>query len=237
MRPQIITFDCYGTLIDWNTGITEAFQGEGKRRGFAVADEAEILSVYHEVEPQVQARRYRPYRQILEELESAVASRLGWKASSGSRGFLAASLPSWPPFAETNPALRKLRKAGLRLGILSNIDDDLLAGTLEHLEVKFDLLVTAQQVRSYKPAAEHFKRALMATDGSGDGLLHVAQSYFHDVHTAATLGIRTIWVNRAAEACPADGCAPTAEVKNLSEAVNWIEEFVAGNNRPRARRG
>jgi 2-haloacid dehalogenase/putative hydrolase of the HAD superfamily len=222
MRPEIITFDCYGTLIDWNAGITGAFRGEANRLGIGGVSDREILAAYHAAEPRVQAREYRPYREVLTLLELEVADLLGWPQPAGSTGYLAESLPDWPAFSDTNAALERLVAAGYRLGILSNIDDDLLAGTRKHLTVPFDLLVTAQQVRSYKPSPAHFERAIEMIGGRTEGLLHIAQSYFHDIRTAVGLGISTVWVNRLDEERPDGGTAPFAEVGDMTEAVYWV---------------
>lgn len=222
MRPEIITFDCYGTLIDWNAGIIAAFEAEARGKGVGAVDVGELLTAYHAAEPRVQAQGFRTYREVLALLEEEVASLLGWPSPGDSSGYLADSLPSWPPFADTNEALERLVSMGYKLGILSNIDDDLLAGTRRQLTVSFDLLITAQQVRSYKPAAAHFERALEAVGGQADGLLHIAQSYFHDIRTAAGMGIPTVWVNRLTEARPAEGPGPTAEVRDMQEAADWV---------------
>jgi 2-haloalkanoic acid dehalogenase type II len=219
-RPDIITFDCYGTLIDWNGGISAALRAEAARQG-RDADSAAILAAYHAAEPRVQAGQYRPYREILTLLEAEVAAELGWDPPA-SPGYLADSLPSWPPFADTNPSLRRLADAGFGLGILSNIDDDLLAGTRTHLEADFDLLVTAEQVRGYKPGSQHFQRALAAVGGERERLVHVAQSHYHDVEPARALDIRTVWVNRLAESVPPDGARPDADLPGLAAAVDWI---------------
>ena len=224
MRPEIITFDCYGTLIDWNAGIIGAFEEEARRLGIESIDKRKLLAAYHAAEPLVQAREYLPYREVLTLLEVEVAALLGWPRPGESSGYLADSLPSWLPFADTNAALERLVAAGYRLGILSNVDDDLLAGTCRHLAVQFDLLVTAQQVQSYKPAPDHFKRAIEAVGGRADGLLHVAQSYFHDIRPAAGMGLSTVWVNRLGEQRPAGGPFPTAEVHDMTEAAEWVKK-------------
>jgi len=219
-RPEIITFDCYGTLIDWNGGISAALLAEAARQG-RDADGSTILAAYHAAEPRVQAEEYRPYREILTLLETEVAAELGWDPPA-SPGYLADSLPSWPLFDDTNPSLRRLMAAGFRLGILSNIDDDLLAGTRAHFDVDFDLLVTAEQVRGYKPGPTHFERALAAVDGDRDRLVHAAQSHYHDVEPARALDIRTVWVNRLAEPVPSGGAQPDADLPGLAAAVDWI---------------
>jgi len=223
--PEIITFDCYGTLIDWNGGISTALGAEGERQGRAVERER-ILAAYHAAEPRVQAREYRPYREILTLLEAEIAAELGWDPPT-SPGFLADSLPQWQPFAETNSALRHLADRGFRLGILSNIDDDLLAGTRQHFDVDFDLLVTAQRLGSYKPAPAHFECALETVGGDRGRMLHIAQSYFHDVRPARDLGIETVWVNRLGESLPAGGPTASADVRDLDAAVEWVDRRMA----------
>lgn len=220
-RPDLITFDCYGTLIDWNRGVAGALVREAARQG-RKADADAVLGVFHAAEPRVQAAGYRTYREVLTELEGHVAGELGWDPPS-SPGYLAKSLPEWEPFPETNRALRRLVDAGYTLGILSNVDDDLLAGTRRHLGVDFELLVTAEQVRSYKPATAHFERAIEHVGGMRERLLHIAQSYFHDVRPARALGIATVWVNRLDEAVPDAETGPTAEVADLDAAVDWLE--------------
>ena len=222
MRPELITFDCYGTLVDWNAGITEAFREEAHRLGIEGMSDDEILAAYHAAEPRVQAQEYRPYREVLTLLEVEIAALLGWPPPTESSGYLAESLPSWPAFADTNAALERLVAAGYRLGILSNIDDDLLAGTRRHFTVPFDLLVTAEQVQRYKPAPAHFERAIEAIGGRTDGLLHIAQSYFHDIRPAAGMGISTVWVNRLGEERPDGGPVPIAEVGDMTEVADWV---------------
>ncbi len=127
-RFDWITFDCYGTLIDWERGISDAFTAQAGRKGRTV-DRSSVLDVYHAVEPVVEAETYRRYREVLGFAAEQVVERLGWTVPPEGTGFLAESLPSWPPFSDTNPALARLAGGGVKLGILSNVDDDLLAGT------------------------------------------------------------------------------------------------------------
>ena len=212
MRPfDVVTFDCYGTLIDWEGGIAEAFAGEARRLG-RTAETDEVLRAYHEAEPEVEGASYRPYREVLARTAEAVAQRLGWGTIDGT--FLAESLPSWRPFPDTNPALTRLEAAGLRLGILSNVDDDLLAATRSRLSARFDPVVTAQQVRAYKPAAPHFTEARRRL-GADVRWLHAAQSYFHDVVPAKALGIPVAWINRNGETAGAAG-TPDLEFRDLA---------------------
>ena len=199
VRYEVITFDCYGTLIDWESGIRAAFESVG-------FDGAVALRASREIEPQVE-RDYRPYRDVLRETGSRIAPAVR----------LAESLPAWKPFPDTNPALERLRSAGVRLGILSNVDDDLLAETRKHFTVDFDLIVTAQQVHSYKPAHGHFVEARKRIGNSR--WLHAAQSNLHDIVPANQLGIPNAWINRHGES-PLPGGHPTFEFGNLTQLAD-----------------
>ncbi len=215
-----ISFDCYGTLVDWEAGITAAFRDAAGRDGLELDPEA-VVEAYHAVEPGLQVGSYRPYRSILREAEVRVASRLGWTLDPDRAGFLAETLPDWPVFDDTRPALELLR-ARFDLAILSNIDDDLLRGTLNRIGVDFDWVVTAERINSYKPAPAHFKRALQRVEDDRDRLLHVAQSWFHDVRPATALKIATVWVNRKGEAVP-EAPRPVRVVSNLLEVADWLD--------------
>lgn len=215
---DIITFDCYGTLIDWEDGIVQAFRSEAGRDGVALTP-AEIVSAYMSEEPAVESRRYQSYRSVLAESALRAAGRVGWQINPDRASFLERSLPSWRPFLDTNPALELLAKR-FKLGILSNIDDDLLAETRKHITVDFELIITAEQVGSYKPGHAHFKEALAR---AGDKrILHAAQSYFHDVVPARSLGIPVVWVNRRQETAPTSGPEPNAEVGSLRELAEMF---------------
>jgi len=187
-------------------------------------EEARLFDAYERAEAEVEEGSFRPYREVLAAAAARVAKLLGWRIPAGRDLFLADSLPGWRPFADTNPSLERVASMGYRLGILSNVDDDLLAGTLRRLSVPFDLVVTAQSVGSYKPATAHFRRALEEVGGRPERLLHVAESYYHDVGAARPLGIRVIWVNRQGRAAAGD-VQPTVEVRGLLEAVDWIEQL------------
>jgi 2-haloalkanoic acid dehalogenase type II len=213
-----LTFDCYGTLIDWEGGISSAFICEAARDGVTLDRDA-VLAAHAEVEPQVQARDFRLYREVLTEVAVRVGERLGWPVSSERARFLPNGLPDWTPFDDTNPALERLRKR-FRLGILSNIDDDLLAGTRKHLTVDFDWTVTAEQVRSYKPAAGHFEAGIRRAGGAGR-ILHVGASIFHDVRPAKRHGLQVSFVNRNAEPVPEDA-RPDLVVRDLLELADQI---------------
>jgi len=218
-RPyDIITFDCYGTLIDWEQGINDAFARAGAADGVRL-DPRAVIAAYADTEPVVEGERYRRYRDVLAETARRVAARLDWALPPERATFLAESLPDWQPFPDTNAALERLAAAGYTLGILSNVDDDLLAGTRRHLTVPFDLIVTAQQVGSYKPAHGHFTTARRRI---GDRRwLHAAQSYFHDVIPARTLGIPAAWINRQG-ATASDGGRADRELQSLAELADWL---------------
>jgi 2-haloalkanoic acid dehalogenase type II len=215
---DVITFDCYGTLIDWEGGISTAFASAAAAETRQL-DQTQMLKAYAELEPSVEAAPYHRYRDVLTDTAQRVAERLRWPLSRERAHFLAESLPGWPAFTDTNPALERLVAAGYSLGILSNIDDDLLAGTRRHFTVTFDLIVTAQQVGSYKPAHGHFTEARQRL---GDKRwLHAAQSYFHDVVPARALGIPIAWINRKHEAA-SDGGQATREFHTLTELADWL---------------
>jgi 2-haloalkanoic acid dehalogenase type II len=178
-----------------------------------------LLAAFHELEPLVQAESWRPYREVLVETAVRVADRFGWRLSPGEAEALPRSLPDWPPFPDTNPALTRLHAAGYRLGILSNIDDDLLAATQRRLAVPFALVITAQQVGSYKPAHGHFERARQAIGAAR--WLHAAQSYFHDIEPAFALGIPSAWINRLHE-FPTGEARPLREFADLTGLADWL---------------
>ena len=215
---DFVTFDCYGTLIDWESGIADAFLRAAREDGIDLRRD-EVLRAYELIEPVVEREQYRLYRDVLHETAFRVARALGWPLAFERGTFVATSLPHWKPFADTNPSLQRLRDAGYRLGILSNIDDTLLAATRKHFTVGFDLIVTAQQVRSYKPGAAHF---IAAREAIGDARwLHAAQSNFHDVVPCNALGIPTAWVNRRGDAALPGG-TPTHEVKDLKGLADLL---------------
>ncbi|GBD32501.1 (S)-2-haloacid dehalogenase [bacterium HR33] len=214
---EVITFDCYGTLIDWERGIVEAFRAAAPA-GTELPSPEEIIRVYSEIEPAVEAELFRKYREVLREVARRALARFGWRLGEERLGFLAESLPRWSPFPDTNPALERLKAMGYTLGILSNVDDDLLRLTLRHFTVEFDFWITAEQVGSHKPAEGHFSKAAAVV--AGRPWLHVAQSHFHDVEPAVRLGIPVVWVNRKKE--EARALRPTAEVDDLSGLVEWL---------------
>lgn len=230
MKPDLVTFDCYGTLIDWRRGIRQAFLEHLPMSSTVEADD--LFTAFTEVQNEIEAKAYRPYHQVLHEAVTGVAQRFGWNLAPFDTGFLTASLPSWEPFPDVNPALKHLSELGYRIGILSNVDDDLLAGTLRHFQVPTDLLITAEQVQSYKPSPRHFERAVEAVAGDPRRILHMAQSHYHDVQAAVPLGLSVIWVNRHGAALPGGGLKPLAEVRSVRGAVEWLDSSGLRNRRP-----
>jgi 2-haloalkanoic acid dehalogenase type II len=215
---DIITFDCYGTLVDWESGIVSAFQSEAAMDGVEL-DRDQIIAAYAAEEPRAESGPYRSYREVLGETARRVAATFGWELSPERAGFLAPSISDWKVFPDTNPALERLARR-FQLGILSNIDDDLLAATRRHFSVDFDLIVTAQQMKSYKPGLAHFEEA-MARAGERR-LLHAAQSYFHDVVPAIKLGIPVVWINRKGSLADQGGPPPTHQVQDLTGLANLL---------------
>jgi 2-haloalkanoic acid dehalogenase type II len=211
---EVITFDCYGTLVDWESGITDALTALASRAGVTM-DPGAALAVYMEIEPAVEAEAFACYSAVLTETAHRVAKRLGWSIAPQDSAFLPDSLPEWPVFGDTRAGLRRLAEAGYRLGILSNVDEDLLAATRRALDAPFetDLIVTAQAVGSYKPAHAHFLEARRRIGDSG--WLHAAQSWVHDVVPAVELGIPVAWVNRNREN-RRNGLRPDLEVNSVS---------------------
>ena len=189
-----ISFDCYGTLIDWESGILGYLRPLLRSKGCHAAD-ARILSLYSELEPREQAGPYRSYREVLASVMRGFAREFGVQLSEPEIDGLAESVLHWKPFPDTVPGLRDLGTR-FHLAIVSNIDDDLFASTAKELEIPFDAVITAQQVRSYKPSRRNFDVLLDRLGTSTDKLLHAAESLYHDVAPARELGIATAWVNR-----------------------------------------
>jgi 2-haloacid dehalogenase len=193
-RFTTISFDCYGTLIDWESGILPALRTVLANHDQSLPD-ATILELYGEFEAEAESGPYQSYRDVLQSVVRRFAGRLKFQASSAEICSLHESIRAWPPFPDTTAALRELQKR-YKLAVISNIDDDLFAETRKLLDVEFEDVITAQQARSYKPSINNFQLALRRLALSSDRLLHAAQSVYHDVVPARSLGISTVWVNR-----------------------------------------
>lgn len=209
-RFKVLSFDCYGTLIDWYGGLTATFR---EMFGSAVDNRLdELCRLYVQIEAEVQAERFRSYREVLGEVAGRLAKRIDVQLPPGSIDLLSERLPSWRPFADSNEALARLKRK-YRLGVLSNIDRDLFAGTARHFGVSFDFLITAEDVRAYKPDHAHFAR-MLSGNGPREKVLHVAQSLFHDGVPAQELGIAYVWINRYRDS-NSTAVAPVAEYTDL----------------------
>ncbi len=195
---KTLTFDCYGTLIDWEAGLTRSFEQIFGPQ--ALSRRQELFETYVQIEAHIEGGAYRPYREILNEVVGRLGRRYGWKLTAKRRFLLPELLPTWAPFADTNDALKRLKKK-YRLGLLSNIDRDLFARTAKQFPIAFDFVVTAQDVQSYKPALGHFHH-MLEKHAEKQSTLHVAQSQCHDGRPANELGIAFAWINRYNE--PAD---------------------------------
>jgi 2-haloacid dehalogenase len=222
---QVISFDCYGTLIDWETGITSSMQRVLRAHGIRVSDD-DILHTYSRLEPASQDGVYQPYRQVLRAILLQFASAYGFRPSASEQNELVESLPSWDPFPDTVTALRALKKR-FRLAILSNIDNDLLAATAQRLEAVFDLVITAEDLKSYKPKLAHFQTLLARTGLPPANHLHAAESLYHDIAPASALGIPNVWVKRrhgerAANASQKAPVQPDYIVRDLAELVTLV---------------
>jgi 2-haloacid dehalogenase len=215
-----VTFDCYGTLIDWETGVYEAFQKEAARDGFTI-DRNELIPRFLQVQREIQRGSYELYAEVLRRTAVRVAAELGWDLEPSRAGFLPDSVPDWPPFRETNAQLERFAKK-YEIGILANIDDKLLGATRRHFRVDFDLVVTAQQVRSYKPDPAHFKECARRIGGKKNWV-HIASGYETDVEPVLKMRVPGIWVNRRGEELEPGKKKPTAEVKNLREAAKLLK--------------
>ena len=210
-RFEALTFDCYGTLIDWERGILTALRPWTRRHGVACDDDY-LLGRYAAAEAAAETGAWRPYREVLGTVLETLARDLGARCDPEERDLLARSVGDWPPFPDTVAALASLSKR-YRLAIVSNIDDALFVETANRqLKTRFDQVITAEQVRSYKPAPAHFHEALKRLGLDRSKVLHVAQSLYHDIAPARALGLATVWVNRRAGRA-GSGATPPAEAK------------------------
>src|SRR5438270_4433989 len=192
-RFEVLTFDCYGTLISWEDGILACLHRILAARG-KVLDDATTLRLYGDFEAEAEQGEYRSYREILRSVVRQFGEKLGFAPTDQEVNSLPESLRDWKPWPDTVAGLCELQSR-FRLAIISNIDDDLFAATLPNLGAKFDQIITAQQAGAYKPSLKMFKLALSRMGVSPGRVLHVGQSIYHDVLPAQSLGMSTVWVN------------------------------------------
>lgn len=211
---EAMTFDCYGTLIDWERGLRAALAPVLAGHGVVDPGDDALLERFALRESEVQAGPFRPYRAVLEEVLRQMGSDVGFAPTAEECSAFGASVSDWPPFSDTVAALKAL-SARHRLAVVSNVDDDLFAGSAAQLGVDFAEVVTAQQVGSYKPAPGHFHEVLRRLGLPRDKVLHVAQSLFHDVAPAKALGFTCVWVNRRAGRTGGGATAPARAKPDL----------------------
>ena len=216
------SFDCYGTLIDWDSGIRETLA-----RLWPEAESFALLDAYHEIEPRVQRQGALPYREVLREALRLLAEHEGLELAAGDEYALTDSLPSWPAFAEVPGELAELRERSWRLAILSNTDPDLLAASLRHIGVSVDATVTAADAGSYKPAHGHWERFFERPDVDRRGHVHVAASAFHDIAPAAELGIPAVWINRLGETSDLPRAGELFDLVGLADTLDSLVPAVS----------
>ena len=218
MPERWATFDCYGTLIDWERGIGDtlaALWPEGDREA--------LLARYHEIEPRVQLQGALPYREVMRHALVLLAGDEDLALAADDEYALAESLSSWRAFPEVPGALAELRGRGFNLAILSNTDPDLLDASLERIGVPVDERITAAEAGSYKPAPGHWERFFEATGAEREHHVHVGASLYHDIEPAEKLGLRAVWINRLHEQ---SDLPRAAELKDLSRLPDVLDELV-----------
>jgi 2-haloacid dehalogenase len=193
-KAKLLTFDCYGTLIDWESGIFSALKPVLAAHSKSVSD-PEILALYGEFEAKIEAGDYLSYREVLRQVVRSFGDRLGFTPTASEIDALPDSVPRWQPWPDTVASLKRLARK-FRLAIISNIDDDIFSCTREWLPVEFESVTTAHQARCYKPGLDVFRLALKKASVAREEIVHVGQSIYHDVLPAQSLGLATVWINR-----------------------------------------
>ncbi len=217
MSARWATFDCYGTLVDWNGGIRGQLE-----RLWPDADADELLERYHEIEPRVELDGDLPYSEVLTQTLRLLAESEGLELPAGEERALAESLPAWPAFPEVPGELAELRERGWKLAILSNSEPDLLNASLLQIRTPVDLTITALDVGSYKPAHGHWQRFSERDDVDPARQVHVAASTFHDLAPAQELGLPAVWINRLGEETDLPRAAELTDLTGLGDALEGI---------------
>ena len=222
MAERWATFDCYGTLVDWNAGIRSELE-----RLFGVERGEELLARYHELEPEIQASNPgASYREVLTITLERLAEEASLSLPEGATSALARSLPSWPVFEDAHAGLEEARSRGWHLGILSNTDRDLIDSSMVAMGIAFPVTIVAGEIGSYKPAPKHWEVFREKTGATPETHVHVAQSVFHDIVPATELGLKTIWINRLGE--PEPDPKPTKTLPDVSGLADALDELVPG---------
>jgi 2-haloacid dehalogenase len=214
------TFDCYGTLVDWNGGMRDELE-----KLFGVEQADALLVRYHELEPEIQAGSPGiSYREVLTIALEALADETGLTLPEGESSALARSLPAWPVFDDVRPGLTEAHERGWKLAILSNTDRDLIDASMEVLQVPFELAIVAGEIGSYKPAHKHWEVFYETTGADRRGHVHVAQSLFHDIVPANELDLASIWINRMGEP---DDARPSVTLTGVGELADALDGLVS----------
>ncbi|HET9755229.1 MAG TPA: haloacid dehalogenase type II [Candidatus Limnocylindrales bacterium] len=225
---EALTFDCYGTLIDWEAGLTAAFRPILEAHQ-ANADDEDVLVRFARHEATAEAGPYRTYREVLADGLRGVANELAFTPTAEEVAGFSVSVREWPAFADSKAALARLKRR-FRLGVITNCDDDLFAASNRRLGVEFDWIVTAQQVGSYKPDESNFLAAFERLDLPRERIVHVAQSLFHDHVPAKRLGLTTVWIDRRSDR-PGSGATPPADAApdaRYPDMASFAEAAVPG---------
>jgi 2-haloacid dehalogenase len=212
------TFDCYGTLVDWDAGI-----GGELARLFGEDEREQLLARYHELEPELQRDGSLPYREVMARALEALARERAVELPQHERDALGRSLAAWPVFPEVPAALADARRRGWRLAILSNTDRDLIESSLRAIEIRFDVVVVAGEIGSYKPAHGHWRVFAATTHAPAQRHVHVGASLFHDIAPAGDLGLRSVWINRLGEPPRPE---PTRELHDLAGLPDVLDDLV-----------
>ena len=224
---EVLSFDCYGTLINWESGIINALQPFFEKHNLQLSD-SEILENYGKFESEIQKSDFHNYKTVLQKVMESLADKFGISINLEDKTILVNSLKDWSPFPDTVEMLKNLKQK-YKLAIISNIDDDLFSLSNEHLKMQFDWIVTAQQVQSYKPSLNNFLQAIKKIGLPKDKILHVAQSIFHDIVPAKEIGLSTVWVNRRYNkkgfgATPEAHAKPDIEIPDLKSLMELIAD-------------
>lgn len=225
---KVLTFDCYGTLIDWETGILSAIRMILANHYIVLSDE-KILEFYAELEADLEKGTFQNYKSVLKGIVEGFGKKFGFEAGEFEKIYLVESLKAWQPFPDTVDALKRLKK-NFKLAIISNIDNDLFSYTEKHLQMSFDWVITSEYVGSYKPSLNNFIKAIEIIGMPKNEILHIGQSLYHDIAPAKTLGLSTVWVNRHQGekgyygATPPAEAEPDIEVRDLKELVEKMEK-------------
>jgi 2-haloacid dehalogenase len=225
LEPAVLTFDCFGTLIDWERGILASLRPLLQAHSIELQDD-DILERFARLEAAAETGPYLSYRSVLSQVVDGLGEQLNFAATPAERDQLAGSVPDWPPFPDTAAGLRAL-STHFKLAVITNCDTDLFTETARQFPVKFSEVVTAEEVRSYKPSRRNFEVALERLAVPRERILHVAQSLYHDIAPARELGLVTVWVNRRGDAAgsgatPPANANPDYEVGNLHDLVELL---------------